>query len=221
MTTAAKRRDLRGAIAGALALASLTTPTAHSQNEASATGIENIIVTARRREESLQDVPIAITALTAEQLETQNVRTLEDLTAYAPNIKVNAGRATAARSMRTSAASVRTTRCGVSSPASASISTTCLHRATARRAARRLRRRARRILRGPQGTLYGKNTIAGAIKYVTRDIVGDPRIRRLCTGGSYNQLDGRSAVRRPDHREHLCRRCSCVPAARRLRRARR
>jgi iron complex outermembrane receptor protein len=42
--------------------------------------IEQVTVTARRREESLQDVPVAITALTADQLQEQNVRTLEDMT---------------------------------------------------------------------------------------------------------------------------------------------
>jgi iron complex outermembrane receptor protein len=61
---------------------------------AEVSGIEQIVVTARRREENLQNVPVAITALTAEQLQEQNVRTLEDMTAYVPNIKVNAGRAT-------------------------------------------------------------------------------------------------------------------------------
>jgi iron complex outermembrane receptor protein len=45
------------------------------------------------------------------------------------------------------------------------------------------------VLRGPQGTLYGKNTIAGAIKYVTRDIAIEPTFNVSATGGSYNQRD--------------------------------
>jgi iron complex outermembrane receptor protein len=45
------------------------------------------------------------------------------------------------------------------------------------------------ILRGPQGTLYGKNTIAGAIKYVTRDIDGPATVTASVTGGNYGEHD--------------------------------
>src|SRR4051812_40720385 len=101
MTARASCGALRLSIAAVLAaqLPLLVPALAQAQAQAggqeqSATGIESIVVTARRREESLQDVPVAISALTADQLQTQNVRTLEDMTAFAPNIKVNAGRAT-------------------------------------------------------------------------------------------------------------------------------
>src|SRR5688572_6478535 len=72
--------------------AALAQPTSAAANADVAP--EEVVVTARRREESLQEVPIAVTALSAAQLETLNVRTLEDITALAPNIKVNPGRAT-------------------------------------------------------------------------------------------------------------------------------
>ena len=79
------------------------------------------------------------------------------------------------------------------------------------------------ILRGPQGTLYGKNTIAGAIKYVTRDIVSeDPAFNVSATGGSYNQLDLKAERLSADRRgPHVSRRCGRLAAARRLRRDRR
>ena len=158
--------------------------------ETAATGIEQVLVTARRREESLQDVPVAITALTADQLTQQNVRTLEDMTAYAPNIKVNAGRATSS----TINAYIRGVGQNdplwgfepgvgiylddvyVARPQGALLDVYDVDRIE--------------ILRGPQGTLYGKNTIAGAIKYVTRDIASEnPAFNIAATGGSYNQRD--------------------------------
>ncbi len=152
---------------------------------------EEIVVTARRREESLQDVPIAVTALSASQLETLSVRTLEDITALAPNIKVNAGRATSS----TINAYIRGVGQNdplwgfepgvgiylddvfIARPQGALLDVYDVERVE--------------ILRGPQGTLYGKNTIAGAIKYVTRDIVGDARMTAALTAGSFNQLDAK------------------------------
>jgi len=155
------------------------------------TGPEEIVVTARRREESLQSVPIAVTALTGAQLEALNVRTLEDVTALAPNVKVNAGRATSS----TINAYIRGVGQNdplwgfepgvgiylddvfIARPQGALLDVYDVERVE--------------VLRGPQGTLYGKNTIAGAIKYVTRDIVGDARGSASVTAGSYNQLDAK------------------------------
>ena len=181
-------------------------------------GIEQVIVTARRREESLQDVPVAITALTADQLLEQNVRTLEDMTAYAPNIKVNAGRATSS----TINAYIRGV--GQNDPLwgfepGVGIYLDDVYIARPQGALLDVYDVERiEILRGPQGTLYGKNTIAGAIKYVTRDIVvEDPAFNVSATGGSYNQRDLKvSGSMRRRRRPHVCRRGGRLSAARRL-----
>jgi len=152
--------------------------------------IEQVTVTARRREESLQDVPVAITALTSDQLLEQNVRTLEDMTAYAPNIKVNAGRAT------TSTINAYIRGVGQNDPLwgfepGVGIYLDDVYIARPQGALLDVYDVERiEVLRGPQGTLYGKNTIAGAIKYVTRDIATeDPDLNITATGGSYNQRD--------------------------------
>jgi iron complex outermembrane receptor protein len=186
---------VRGALAGSLAAIATTTgtliaPTVCAQTEPQATGIEQVLVTARRREESLQDVPVAITALTADQLVEQNVRTLEDMTAYAPNIKVNAGRATSS----TINAYIR--GFGQNDPLwgfepGVGIYLDDVYIARPQGALLDVYDVERiEVLRGPQGTLYGKNTIAGAIKYVTRDITSEePAFNISATGGSYNQRD--------------------------------
>lgn len=166
--------------------------------------IEQVTVTARRREESLQDVPVAITALTSDQLLEQNVRTLEDLTAYAPNIKVNAGRAT------TSTINAYIRGVGQNDPLwgfepGVGIYIDDVYIARPQGALLDVYDVERiEVLRGPQGTLYGKNTIAGAIKYVTRDIATeDPAFNVTATGGSYNQRDIKVGGSVPVVAEHV------------------
>lgn len=196
MSAIASRGRLSFAIAGIIASGAVATqPAQAAEQTAEQAGahefaIENVVVTARRREESLQDVPVAITALTADQLLSQNVRTLEDMTAYAPNIKVNAGRATSS----TINAYIRGV--GQNDPLwgfepGVGIYLDDVYIARPQGALLDVYDVDRiEILRGPQGTLYGKNTIAGAIKYVTRDIATeDPAFNVSATGGSYNQTD--------------------------------
>src|SRR5262245_42585753 len=194
MSVHAARATLRFTIAAILAAGVPTLAPAQSQSSdpaAESAGHENIVVTARRREESLQDVPVAITALTGEQLLQQNVRTLEDMTAYAPNIKVNAGRATSS----TINAYIRGV--GQNDPLwgfepGVGIYLDDVYIARPQGALLDVYDVDRiEVLRGPQGTLYGKNTIAGAIKYITRDITGEPALNVSATGGSYNQLDAK------------------------------
>ena len=82
----------------AVPLSTVSAQTASDQTAtASSDTIEEVLVTARRRSENLQNVPLAVTAVTANQLQIANVKTLEDLTAFAPNIKVSAGRASNSR----------------------------------------------------------------------------------------------------------------------------
>ena len=191
MSTHTSRAAIRLALA-AVAACSLPVsgPAVAADAGAEVSGIEQIVVTARRREENLQNVPVAITALAAEQLQEQNVRTLEDMTAYVPNIKVNAGRATSS----TINAYIRGV--GQNDPLwgfepGVGIYMDDVYIARPQGALLDVYDVERiEVLRGPQGTLYGKNTLAGAIKYVTRDIATeDPEFHVTATGGSYNQRD--------------------------------
>jgi iron complex outermembrane receptor protein len=194
---------LRLSIAAILAANLPSLAQAQASQDATVTSIESVLVTARRREESLQDVPVAISALTADQLQTQNVRTLEDMTAFAPNIKVNAGRATSS----TINAYIRGVGQNdplwgfepgvgiyiddvyVARPQGALLDVYDVERIE--------------VLRGPQGTLYGKNTIAGAIKYVTRDIADEPAFNVSATGGSFNQREVKVGGSIPVVDEHI------------------
>ena len=191
MSSHACRAAIRLVLAAAAACSlPVSGPVVAAEPGAQAGTIEQVTVTARRREESLQDVPVAITALTADQLLEQNVRTLEDMTAYAPNIKVNAGRAT------TSTINAYIRGVGQNDPLwgfepGVGIYLDDVYIARPQGALLDVYDVERiEVLRGPQGTLYGKNTIAGAIKYVTRDIASeDADLNITATGGSYNQRD--------------------------------
>ena len=79
----------------ALILTPNTSVSAQEEDVASF-GIEEIIVTARKREESLQDVPIAITAIT-EALNDSTIRTVADLSGFAPNVVISSGLGTRGR----------------------------------------------------------------------------------------------------------------------------
>ncbi|HEX4970549.1 MAG TPA: TonB-dependent receptor [Steroidobacteraceae bacterium] len=205
MSSHACRAAIRLVLAAAAACSlPVSGPVVAAEPGAQAGTIEQVTVTARRREESLQDVPVAITALTSDQLLEQNVRTLEDMTAYAPNIKVNAGRAT------TSTINAYIRGVGQNDPLwgfepGVGIYLDDVYIARPQGALLDVYDVERiEVLRGPQGTLYGKNTIAGAIKYVTRDIAtDDPALNITATGGSYDQRDLKVSGSAPVVADHL------------------
>src|SRR5439155_15089891 len=85
-----KKADSRLSRAVAAILSAHAAQTAHAADAAPATtatgGLQEVIVTANRREENLQDVPITIQALTAETLKQLNVQTFDDFVKYLPNV---------------------------------------------------------------------------------------------------------------------------------------
>jgi len=129
--------------------------------------IEEIIVTATKRAESIQDVPISISAYSGDFLENSDIRTLQDLSLYAPNFTMAySSQATNARIFIRGVGSVGNSGIetsvgvfvdGVYYPRPGSVIGNLLDIETAE------------VLRGPQGTLFGRNTAAGALNLTTRD----------------------------------------------------
>ena len=137
--------------------------------EASADPDLNLItVTARRREERLIDVPISVTSFSGEQLEQRGAVDITDIGNYTPNVTLEASRATNS----TLSAFIR--GIGQQDPVSGFeqgvgiyLDDVYLNRPQA--AVLEIYDVERiEVLRGPQGTLYGRNTIGGAVKYVSR-----------------------------------------------------
>src|SRR5687767_15246337 len=151
---------------------------------------EEIVVTARKREENVQEVPVAVTVVTADKLEEAAAADISELQTQVPNLSVYQGRnqsTTLTAFMRgigqadplwgvDPGVGIYLDDVYIARPQGALLDVYDVERIE--------------VLRGPQGTLYGKNTLAGAIKYVTRDIVtDDPAFNVTATGGSYDQRD--------------------------------
>ncbi len=136
----------------------------HSQ-EASGSLIEEIIVTSQRTEESLQDVPIAVTALTSSMLEDMQVEGGSDIQLVAPSVSFQGSDATGG------SFNIRgITNLAVSPTAESGVE---IHvndmpvGATTMQDGDFLDMERIEVLRGPQGTLYGKNSVGGVINLIT------------------------------------------------------
>ncbi|RGP39901.1 Pesticin receptor [Altererythrobacter insulae] len=148
-----------------------------------------IIVTARRREERLTDVPLSITAVSGEQLERSGTLELTEIAQEVPNLTLEVSRGT----NTTLTAFIRGVGqqdpvAGFEAGVGLYVDDVYLNRPQAAVLdvydVERIE-----VLRGPQGTLYGRNTIGGAIKYVTARLPEEPEFKIRGTYGSYDQAD--------------------------------
>ena len=162
-----------------------------------ATETGDIVVTARRRAEALQDVPIAVTAYSGEQLEREGAIDITDIGDTTPNVTLEVSRGTNS----TLTAFIRGIGqqdpvAGFEQGVGIYLDDVYLNRPQGTVLdiydVERIE-----ILRGPQGTLYGRNTIGGAVKYVTRRLSDEPELRLRGTVGTYGQLDGVATVSYP------------------------
>ncbi|HEU4704184.1 MAG TPA: TonB-dependent receptor plug domain-containing protein, partial [Sphingomicrobium sp.] len=195
----------RSALLGSIALAALVAQPAWAQDatrtepappadmqtteDAAAASDSEIVVTARRRNEILLDVPIAVTAYSGEQLERQGALDITDVGDTTPNVTLETSRGT----NTTLTAFIRGVGqqdpvAGFEQGVGIYIDDVYLNRPQGALLdiydVERIE-----ILRGPQGTLYGRNTIGGAVKYVTRRLPKEREIKVRANLGSYRQAD--------------------------------
>ncbi len=193
-----KRNHLSLAIGLTLSLGALQTQAqdtaATPAVEGEAVTLDAIQVTARKREETLQEVPVAVTAFTAESLDKLNVRDIGDLDALVPNLTIYAARGSSStvtaylRGVGQSdplwgvdpGVGIYLDDVYIARPQGALLDVFDVERVE--------------VLRGPQGTLYGKNTIGGAIKYISRGLSEETEGTAQVTVGNYGQLDVKAAV---------------------------
>ena len=159
--------------------------------------LEEIVVTAQKREQSLQDVPIAVTAISSNQLVANRITNVQDLSGLAPNTIVRpaaGGTGIATFTMR------GVTSYGVvpGSDKEVSIYLDGVYISSTRASIFDVPDIARiEVLRGPQGTLFGRNATAGAVSIVTRDPKGQFQVTQQVTIGNYNQFRSRTSVDLP------------------------
>src|SRR5882672_12256449 len=157
--------------------------------------LEAIVVTAERRGEQLQTTPIAITALSAEAMQARNLVNISDIGAYVPStVLAPLGAGWGA----TMAAFIRGVGLGdnilsfepgvpiyvddvyIGRPQGAIFDLLDLERVE--------------VLRGPQGTLFGKNAVGGTIRLISRKPTGDGSGSVSLTIGSFNRVDARAST---------------------------
>ncbi|RZK03334.1 MAG: TonB-dependent receptor, partial [Novosphingobium sp.] len=168
-----------------------------AQTSEGTVGLEEIVVTAQKREQSLQDVPIAVTAVTQENLQANRIFTVNDLSAVAPGVTVKPS----AGGISTPSFTIRgQTSFGVvaGSDKQVSIYVDGVYIGSPRGSIFQLPDIQRlEVLRGPQGTLFGRNATAGAISVTTRDPTGDARVKLEGSYGNYDAYRLRATVETP------------------------
>ena len=186
------------AVAAALVLSAAAVSAPVVAEEASL-AIEEIIVTARKREESVQDVPVAMTALSAE-LRDSTIRDLSDIEGYAPNVVFNTG---------AEGGGGRTTRVIIRGVAGAAIGEKSFDNPIAvsldgvffnsdsGRIAQNFDVERVEVLRGPQGTLFGRNTVGGVINVIRSKPTGEFGGKAKVTWGKHGQKEVRALLNFP------------------------
>lgn len=186
--------SVRLALVSAIALTAGMTAYAQDTSEAEEAQdqrrFNTVTVTAQRREQSLVDVPLSVSAFDGELLADLGVADLTEIAKITPNVTLEVSRGT----NTTLSAFIRGVgqqdpvagfEAGVgiyvddvylNRPQGAVLDVYDVERVE--------------VLRGPQGTLYGRNTIGGAIKYVTRGLSDEPTYEVNLKAGTYNQLEG-------------------------------
>ena len=193
-----EKPSINGRIALALAVATAcgvgTAPVYAQEQEESVTGLDEIIVTARFREEKLQETPIAITAITAADLEARGMQNAYEVAYTVPNASLRPTQAAFGASM---SAYIR----GIGQydflpefePGVAIYFDDVLHPVTFASSIDLMDLERVEVLRGPQGTLFGRGSIGGAIRYISKPPQGDETGDISVTYGDFNRIDIRAS----------------------------
>ena len=174
----------------------------------------DLVVTARRREERAQEVPIALTVIGGEQLDDTNTYNIGQLTQQAPSVQLlSSNPRNTAITIRGIGASYGLANDGLEQgvgiyvdqvyyarPATATLDFVDLEQIE--------------ILRGPQGTLFGKNTTAGALNITTRDAAFTPSGTAEVTVGNLSFVQAKASITGPIIDEVLAGRLSIVSTRR-------
>ncbi|RME66867.1 MAG: hypothetical protein D6782_03585 [Alphaproteobacteria bacterium] len=169
---------------------------AHAQVERRASALEEIVVTAQKREENLQTVPIAVSALNATQIERSFARDILDIESMSPNLIIDPilGNGTAAISIR----GMQLNDVEKSFDPAVAVYQDGIYLATTTGALLNVwDAEAVEVLRGPQGTLFGRNTIGGLLHIRRAKPTGEAGVKATFTYGRFEQFDAKGAINLP------------------------
>jgi iron complex outermembrane receptor protein len=190
-------KRLLACMSASLGVLALCAPAAAIAQDDDETRLEEIVVTAQKRSQNLQEVPVAVTALSEDTLKANRITTMRDLDAVVPNLIVRTqvgGSSLPTYTMRGLFAlgSAAGADKGVAiyidgvylgAGAGSLFELTDLQRVE--------------VLRGPQGTLFGRNSTGGAISFTTADPTGEFGVRQSFTVGNYDQFRSSTSLNLP------------------------
>ncbi|RZJ00933.1 MAG: TonB-dependent receptor [Brevundimonas sp.] len=186
------RRALMLAGVSATVLCAMPAMAQEAPGDDQASVLDEVVVTARRREERLQDVPVSVTAVSAEALENLQASDIGDLQGAVPNLTLHEGDASNAvvyirgvgqidsLAFADPGVGVYVDDVYLGRAQGAFLSVYDVDRIE--------------VLRGPQGTLYGRNTIGGAVKFVSTPLAADWGGRAEASIGDYGLVETRLSV---------------------------
>ncbi|WP_269621185.1 TonB-dependent receptor [Zhongshania sp. BJYM1] len=155
----------RAGVAAGCLCASFVAPVSHAQNTTQVV-LEEVIVTARKTEESLKDVPSAVSAINADSMKGMGLNTVADIGNVVPGLRINSdGDSRAFVQIRGIGITLQTPiqpgvgffMDGIYVPYTSAVNNNLLDTAQVE------------VIRGPQGTLFGKNTLGGAINVISKE----------------------------------------------------
>ncbi|MFN8627246.1 MAG: TonB-dependent receptor [Candidatus Binatia bacterium] len=161
------------------------------------TEVEEITVTAQKREESLQEVPISVTAITAETLVEKRASSVQDLTQSVPGVQVIPSSMGAGHiGMASRGVQQMNSNLAQNSKMGLYVDGVYIAKLLGNNLDLEDLERVE-VLRGPQGTLFGRNTVVGAMQLVTRKPTEERSITAATEVGNYNAFKGRVTLNVP------------------------
>ncbi|PZN32976.1 MAG: TonB-dependent receptor, partial [Proteobacteria bacterium] len=184
------------AVAATLAISATSTTPVQAQDAEIGRNVETIIVTAQKREQNLQDVPIAVTAVSGELLQDTGVRDIKDLTILTPGLIVTSTQNETITTARIRGIGTVGDNPGLES--SVGVVIDGVYRPRNGVSFGDLGQVERiEVLKGPQGTLFGKNTSAGVINVLTRRPQFEFGSEVELTAGNFGALEGSASLTGP------------------------
>ena len=188
-----KHRINHSAWSVAASVAAAIAASAGAQAQEASDGLEEVVVTAQFREQNLQATPIAITAVTGEMLELRNQTSIYQVTAQAPNVVLAPMGQANGPALIAFIRGVGQTDFNYAVEPGVGIYVDDVYYPTLTGSIVDLTDIGRvEVLRGPQGTLAGRNSIGGAIKIFSRTPEGGNEGSASLTYGDYNRIDLRA-----------------------------
>ncbi|MFI4974306.1 MAG: TonB-dependent receptor [Caulobacterales bacterium] len=180
-----------GAVEAHAATATDTAAAAANEN-GGATSVLEVVVTAEKREQNLQDVPVAISAFTSEKRDVVGIQSIQDMTNFTPGLGYSTS------TDRITLRGVGRTTNVLSADAPVANYDDGLYETFAVAAGRSSLDLDRvEILRGPQGTLAGRNALGGALNEITNRPTAQPYAEARITYGNYDHITLEGAVSGP------------------------